>query len=278
MLTRIKSLDRRVIYLVLVIVMAIPFIKPVRLPLSISEETESAFRRVDNLKPGDVVVVLPNYSPNARAENHPQLEAIMAHVLSKPGMKIITASFWEMGPLFARELWDTLGNSDLTYGEDYVDLGYVPGGETAMSAFANDIHKTFPVDQYGTPVGEIPLMQSVRTAADITLIISSESGTPGTPELVRQIQNPFKTDLIGGYAAQFAPTYMPYFDSGQIKGLLAGLRGAAEYELLTAKPGQGSSGFGSVTFAMLTVIAFVILANIVYFTDEKQSSKGGSSN
>lgn len=273
MLAKIKSIDKRLIYVVLVVMMAIPLIKPFSLPLSISEETESAYRIVENLEPGDVVLILPNYSPNAKAENHPQLEALMAHILNKPGVKIITASFWEMGPLFVQELWNSLGSEGLTYGVDYVDLGYVPGGETAMSAFASDIHKTFPVDQHGNSIEELPLMQSVRTAADITLIVSAESGTPGTPELVRQVQNPYGTRLIGCYSAQFAPTYMPYFDSGQVNGLLPGLRGAAEYELLSGEVGQGQKGFGSVTFSMLTVIGFVVLGNVIYFIDRGRSGK-----
>lgn len=277
MISRLQSLDRRVIYLVLVVAMAIPLISPVQVPLSVSTETQSAYKVIDALKPGDIVVIMPNYSPNAKAENHPQLEATMSHVLSKPGVKVITCSFWEMGPLFAHELWLKYGNSTLKYGEDYVELGYAPGGETAIAAFANDIQKTFPVDYYGTPVSSLPLVQSVKTAADISLIISSESGTPGTPELVRQVQSSFKTPIVGGYAAQFAPTYAPYFNSGQVKGFLAGLRGAAEYEILTGRPGQGSSGFGAVTFSMLAVVALVVLSNATYFASKSRLMKGATS-
>lgn len=268
----LANLDRRIIFLILALVMCIPLLFPISMPLSIAEQTKKAYSIIDSLKPGDVVVIMPNYSPNAKAENHPQLEAMMAHVLKKTGVKVITASFWEMGPLFAHELWEKLGSSSLKYGEDYVELGYAPGGETAMAAFANDVHKTFPVDYYGRPVSSLPLMKQVKTAKDIALIISAESGTPGTPELIRQIQTPYKTRIIGGYAAQFAPTYMPYFNSGQVVGFLAGLRGAAEYEILLGRPGQGLKNFGAVTFSMLLVLLFIAVANLAYFQQRQRKT------
>ena len=43
-----------------------------------------------------------------------------------------------------------------------------------------------------------------------------------------------------------APDLYPFLDSGQLKGLLGGLAGAAEYETLIDRSGQATKGMSAV--------------------------------
>ncbi len=48
---------------------------------------------------------------------------------------------------------------------------------------------------------------------------------------MQQMQAVYKVPVAGGVTAVSIPGRMPYLQSGQLSGILAGLRGAAEYEV-----------------------------------------------
>lgn len=57
-----------------------------------------------------------------------------------------------------------------------------------------------------------------------------------------------------GLTSVDAPVMMPYFVSEQFKGLLSGLRGAAEYELLIGPPGLAIMGMDAQSVSHILVI------------------------
>lgn len=267
---KLLSIDRRIVYLILFVVVSFPLLSPVGLPLTITRETQSIYDYIEKLPPGSVVAVSFDYGPSSYAEQHPQAVAVMNHLMMKPGVKIVCLAFWEQGPVLCEELLNSIDTRGKKYGEDFVDLGYVAGGETAMSAFAGDIHKTFPVDYRNNPIASLPMMANVKTAKDISFLFTIAAGSPGIPEFARQVQGPFKTPFAGGLVAISVPITMPYVQSGQMLGLLAGLRGAAEYEKLLDMKGKGTIGMDAVSFSHLVVMAFIIVANVAYFSGRKK--------
>jgi hypothetical protein len=54
----------------------------------------------------------------------------------------------------------------------------------------------------------------------------------------------------------------PFYQSGQVSGFLGGLKGAAEYETLTGRPGAGVRGMGSQSAGHLLIVLCVIVGNI----------------
>jgi len=68
-----------------------------------------------------------------------------------------------------------------------------------------------------------------------------------------------------------APTMLPYVnEQQQLVGLLGGLKGAAEYELLINKPGFATKGMDAQSVAHLIIILFILIGNIGYFATRKQ--------
>ncbi|MGC9317013.1 MAG: hypothetical protein ACP5KN_03125 [Armatimonadota bacterium] len=60
----------------------------------------------------------------------------------------------------------------------------------------------------------------------------------------------------------------PYLQSHQLVGLINGLKGAAEYELLLGLEGEdapGMLGMSAQSIAHLLIIVLVIVGNIAYF-------------
>jgi len=62
---------------------------------------------------------------------------------------------------------------------DYVILPYLTGEESALALIAENMWAT-GVDYQGTPLSEIPLMQTVKKLSDADLILMGYSGTYGS--------------------------------------------------------------------------------------------------
>jgi hypothetical protein len=270
---KLLRIDKRVIYLILFVAVSYPLLKPVGLPLTVGRETKGVYDYIEKLQPGDVVVVSYDYGPSSYAEQHPQAVAVMNHLMRKPGVKIICVAFWEQGAMLAEEILNSIDTQGKQYGTDFVDLGYVTGGETAMSAFAGDVWKTFPVDYRKNKIESLPMMANVKTGSDFSFLISIAAGSPGIPEFARQIQGPYKVPFAGGLVAISVPITMPYIQSGQMVGLMAGLRGAAEYEQLLDLKGKAIIGMDAISFSHLVVLLFVLIANVAFLAGRKEATR-----
>jgi len=66
-----------------------------------------------------------------------------------------------------------------------------------------------------------------------------------------------------------ATTFFPFLNSGQIVGMVAGLKGAAEYERLIDHKEMASRGMDAQSIAHLVVIGFILVGNLAYFATRK---------
>ena len=60
--------------------------------------------------------------------------------------------------------------------------------------------------------------------------------------------------------------------AGQIKGMLCGLPGAAEYEILLNRPGKTVKLMDAQSMGHLWIIVLVILGNIAYYAKVKSGN------
>jgi len=245
---------------------AVPLLRPLGLPISMSPMTIAYYEEIEKVKPGDVVVVSYDYGPASSPEQYPQSKAVFAHLFAK-GAKIVGVGFWADGaPFIDMAFKDVLGKSKdhPKYGVDFVNLGFVPGAEPAMASFGKDVHATCPKDYYGNSIGALAMMKDIKSAKDFKLVVGLSSGTPGYLELLRQIQGPYGVPLIAGVTAVVGPGIRVYFP-GQVSGVIEGLAGAAEYEILLARYGYVgtlAAPMDAQSLTHLLVIGFIVLGNI----------------
>ncbi|MEK6662037.1 MAG: hypothetical protein AABY63_09180, partial [candidate division NC10 bacterium] len=71
-------------------------------------------------------------------------------------------------------------------------------------------------------------------------------------------------ELGGGVTAVIAPGLYPFLDTGQINGLIGGLRGAAEYEILIEMKGKGMAGMDAQSATHFIIIGLILLCNLFY--------------
>ena len=69
--------------------------------------------------------------------------------------------------------------------------------------------------------------------------------------------------MVSGCTAVSTPDYYPYLQAGQLRGLLGGMAGAAEYEKLRNEKGAATRGMGAQSLAHLFVAACIVLGNLV---------------
>ena len=263
---KLEKLDRRAIFVLVFLLVALPLVRPLGLPIPISPMTQAFYDTVELLKTGDVAVLSFDYSAASLPEQYPQSKAVVSHLVAK-GAKIVAVCFWQDAPTFIdRTFKDVFGESENhpKYGVDFVNLGFVYGAETAMASFGKDVHATCAKDYYGKAIGTLPLMTNVRSGKDFKLLVALSSGTPGYRELLRQVQAPYAVPLIAGVTAVVGPEVRPYFPQ-QISGVTEGLAGAAEYEVLLIRYGYKgtlAAPMDAQSLGHLLVVVFVVLGNV----------------
>jgi len=267
LMEKIEALDRRIIYLLAWAFVLFPLLNPLGLPIPISQDAELWYDYIEAIPDGSTILFSMDYGVSGMPELFPMTVATMAHLWSRD-LKVVVVAFWTEGPLVFNTLLTQLNPEDFgkVYGEDWVELGYMPGGETAMNSLASDIHAAFTRDFLeNRPISEFPIMQDIRTAQDIDLIVSIETGTPGLPEWLRQWQAPHGVPIIVGCIGVSVPGMIPYLNSGQLSALMPGLTTSAEYEILLGRPGLAVAGVDAVSTSHLMVVLLVIIGNIAYF-------------
>ena len=257
---------------------AIPTIHPIGLPIDVTEPVQRVYDFVSSLPDGSVVVIGFDYEPGDEIDLNPIAQAIM-HQLASKKIKIVAIGSFPAGPTFADECMAILEEYGYEYGVDYVNLGYYAGGEPTLAAFAQNPAAVFPKDWRGNSITSLPIMQEVSTMKDFAMAMTlndGPTGGTGTHEWVRQAVMAYGTPLIMGVTGVLAASNETYVQSGQCKGILAGLRAAAEYEKLTGKKGTGTVGMDAQSIAHILIVAFVVLGNIGMLVSKSKEPKSKS--
>lgn len=274
LILKLGKLDRRWIFLIIAVVVALPLFFPLGLPIRPTNATKVAYDAIDQLPENSKVLVSFEYGPSTKPEIHPMAIAILRHLFSKH-QKVYVMCLWPDGQFMAEEALNQVAENEfhLKYGEDYVLLGFRPGNEAVVKGVVSNIRKMYTVDARGTLIDEIPMMDGVNKFADFSFLFSASAGYPGTVEWVQYASDPTGVPMSTGTTSIQVNEVMPYVQSGQVKGILAGMPGAAEYEALIGQPGIGTSGMDAQSIAHIVIVLFIVLGNIGFFIERKRAKK-----
>ena len=280
------SLDRRIIFLIVGLSVLIPLLKPewIDLPIRQTPESQIVFDEINKLNAGDKMLLSFEYSPSTKPEIHPMAIAILKHLYAK-NIQVYGFALWPDGNFMSTEAFSEVSDDyDKKYGVDYVNLGYKPGGEAVIKGIASDIRTLYTVDLQGTSINDIPMMKDVVNIEDFDFVFSLSAGYPGSKECVQYACDPNNIPLSTGCTSIQVTDIMPYVENDQIRGILAGMPGAAEYESLVeaelqkmeivGKPGEASGMMAAQSIAHVVIVLFIIFGNISYFITRKKNRKG----
>jgi len=264
---RLQQIDRRWIYLFIIVIVSIAILRPLGLPVRITDTTRMLYDHIESLPPGSVVWLGMEYSTGSIAELNPQIIAVVHHIFKKD-LKLIVSGMWQDGPMIAQKLIEPLAEKyGKEYGVDWVNLGFRAGGTPYIRLMTEDIMEaTAGVDHFSKPLKDYPLMQQVPrlTKEYVDFIIVADTGTPGSPEWLAYVSDPQGIPMGVCIIQMSVPGMMPYVQAGQYVGLVPGLRGAAEYEILVGETGPAVTGTDTSSMAAILVTLFIILGNIGY--------------
>lgn len=277
-LASLQRLDRRWIFLAMLIAVLIPVLTRVTYPETPTAMTSAVFNKIESLPPGSRILLPLDYDPGSEAELGPMAKAVIRHsALKRHKMYFLT--LWPTGlPLLERNLRQIIEEefkeAGLKYGVDYVNLGYVPGEAVAVKLLATDFRKARGQDNTGTSLDRLPMMQQVGSAQDMDLIMAISAGYPGAKEWVLFAAIPNRIPLGMGVTGVAAPQMYPYYPN-QVVGLITAIKGAAEYEtaLAAAYPEQmsrldasGIQRMGPQLWAHRLMIVLIVVGNILQLT------------
>ena len=280
------SLDRRIIFLIVGLSVLIPLLKPewIDLPIRPTPESQIVFDEINKLNAGDKMLLSFEYSPSTKPEIHPMAIAILKHLYAK-NIQVYGFALWPDGNFMSTEAFSEVSDDyDKKYGVDYVNLGYKPGQEAVIKGISSDIRTLYTEDLQGTSINDIPMMKDVVNIEDFDFVFSLSAGYPGSKEWVQYACDPKNIPLSTGCTSIQVTDIMPYVENDQIRGILAGMPGAAEYESLVeaklekmeiaVKPGEASGMMAAQSIAHVVIVLFIIFGNISYFITRKKNRKG----
>lgn len=278
-LAGLLALDRRWVFLLVALSVTIPIVYPIGLPVTTTGATRAAFDYVESLKPGDVLWISFDYGPSSAPENDPMAEAFLRQCFLRR-IRVIVSAFYPLGGL-------SLANAsiarvaaefpDRVYGVDYVNLGYKDGATAVMRRLGDSIGDAFPTDVDGKPIADLPMMRDVHDIRHVKGVFTVATGIIGE-WWITQVHSQFGTPIIIGPTAVSAPKYYAFINSGQLVGMLGGMKGAAEYEkLLMGKYPQmnrfyhetkrftATKGMDGQTVLHTVILVLIALGNLAFF-------------
>lgn len=275
------NLDRRWIYLVIGLVVVITAIFPFDVPLYVTPEVRSIYDYIESLNPGDVLMIGVDYAPEVMAELHPMTYAISRQCFKKD-VKLLLCCLHQNGPGMVEQVISQVSKEyNKINGVDYVYLGYKPYPGITILAMGQNFRIPFPEDYYGTPLDSLPMMRGLTNFDNVKAIINISGGS-GTELWINFANGRYNAKLAIGVTGVMTSDYYPFLQSGQIFGLIGGMKGASEYEYLAEKDGYISRAKNQLsayktmpiqTTSHLVVILFIVLGNIGFFMSKKKKSR-----
>ena len=260
----LENLDRRWLFLIMGLLVLGPLLKPLNLPMGLSQEVRGFRDAIDKVPNGSTILMSCDYDPGGIPEMVPMTRTALRQLLQKD-CKVVITVLWNAGPGLVDSVTREVAREfpGKRYGIDWINLGYKAGNEAVMVLMGQGIANAFPRDYSGGDTRSYPIMKNVRDYSSFPLLVNISSGYPGTKEWVQQVQGRFHLPMVAGVTAVSAPEFFPYLQSGQLLGLLGGMAGAAEYEKARGESGSATRGMGAQSLGHVFVAFCILLGNLV---------------
>ncbi len=222
------------------------------------------YKTIDVLPANSLVLVALDYAGGARAELDPQASAALLHLLNK--QRVLALSFVPEGGQLAQELFNNpppIFKSNYRYGDNFLNLGYQAGNEAGLRSLTQNPSALFSSDYRDhKSISSFNIGKDWRSLKDVAMLMVFSDDGEQVKRWIEQVAQPSGKPLLVGASASAAPALAPYRSSGQVKAMLSGLRGAAEYELLLSNPSTAAASLDAITYVALVLIGLIVLGNL----------------
>jgi hypothetical protein len=243
------------------------------LPAFAPMDLPSLVALVDSLPTDRPALVVFDYEAGATGEMEAVGGPLVADLMER-GTKIATLSTRPGGSVLAERLMAQLGAAhNYVRGEDFVHLGYLPGGPAAVQLFAQAPQAAVPVgfleDESLGGVWQSAVLEGVRQLSDFALLAVITSGSEDARVWIEQAEPQLAGNpLVAVVGAGAEPLVRPYYESTdpKVDGVLSGLTSATAYEQHLGRPGLAHARWSSYGLGLLVVEVLILLGAMGGFT------------
>ncbi len=282
-LPRAKRLESRLLRIFIAVLLLFVLLLPISLnsqlaplPTDLSEVLEIS-RLISTLPEQAVVLVAFDYEPGLSAEMDAVASAVLDHLMLR-GAHLALLSTSPHGPILAERFIQTIqATHRYRSGQEYLNLGYIPGGIAGLSALVADPQRTMPFALQGVPAwGSTTPLRSVRRITDFSLVMVITDNPDGARAWIEQVQPALQAGnipLVMVLSAQAEPLVRPYYEATprQVAGLVVGLRGGAAYARLTGRGGLPRMYWDAFSLGLLLAGLTLLLGGILQTLLHEQS-------
>ncbi len=218
-------------------------------------ETNQLLREI----PGrSTLLVVLDYDPALAGELEAAAAPVIKNLLSRDA-HLVLISTTPVGPALGERLLVASQPVSSPAAKAYTNLGYLAGGQAGIQFLASDPRKAVQATTDGGPAWDTPALAGIQRLSDFgALIILTDNADTGRAWIEQTSSAIGDTPLLMIISAQAEPLIRPYFDSGQVGGLITGLMGGKTYEQTYATPGTARrywDAFGSGLMAAVILVA-----------------------
>jgi hypothetical protein len=259
------------LFLLTAVAVAFPLLVPLGLPLRTTKEVAAVYDAIEGLPEGAHVLVSFDFGAASIPEMEPMSRAVLRHCFSR-NLKVVGLALLAEGAGIGNALMrSTAAESQLTDGHDYVFLGYKPRPDAAMLGMGEDMKRVFPTDHAGRSTQELPILQDVTNYNQVSLIVSvADDDMPIA--WINYAGARYGATIACGATAVMVTSFYPYLPSGQLVGLIGGLKGAAEYEQLIARKGSATRGMDAQSVAHGLILVAIVAGNFQMLLRKRRRS------
>ncbi len=300
---KLQSLPKPALYLVLILLTSVPLLVKITIPNKEAKPSANFYTMVtgtvdptfpafttsiDATKP---VLIQTDWTTSTRGESAGQFKSLMRILM----IRNIKFCFYSAGdpqaPQVALDYISDINEERVKAGlrpyerwKDYVDAGYFPGAEAICNAIQNNFGTAFKnvqdQDAEGaeSSVFESPVLKGVRKVSDFSVMILV-TGSNTSNIAIERIKSVPMIMMVTGV---MGPETQVYYDSGQLKGLVTGLKGLYDMESLMDKDPQfkgkvttldnGAKYYPTLHIALLLMIIAIIIGNVGMFMTKKRAA------
>ncbi len=273
-LNRLLDLDRRWIFLFVLVAAIFARLVDFDLPSRPKRIVKDVYDQIELLhESGEVLLLSMDYDPAGKPELEPMSRAVLRHAFMRD-VKVVGMTHNPHGQNLGQTvLEETAAEFGSKYGEDYVYLGYKAGFATLVINMGQDFYDAFPLDFKGVDLKSYPITKDIGSLSDFGYVFSVASTAAWEVWMVFGSEK-YRFKYGVGATGVMAPDVYPFLQTGQIKGLLGGLVGAAEYETLIDRPDRAAVGMRPQSAIHVLLVLLVLFGNVIFFLERRARRSG----
>lgn len=275
---KLQTIDRRFIYVLMFVAVGAALIKKVTLPVIPSNQAKNAYDAIEHAPTDKFAIIGADWSNSTRAENGPQTYALLHHMMRRH-IRFAMVGFDVQGPPNVEKIVEELAPKyGYVYGKDWVNWGYRPYNaiKATLKAMVRDMPGSMKHDANNidlTNTTKLPIMAELKNMDQVALIVEI------TPADTYESWVAFVQGYGGGKTMVHAPTAVmapeayQFLDSGQMAGMLTGLKGAIEYEGMVNHPADATRQALALSVAHVVILLLIVMGNLGYLAQRRARAR-----